>query len=343
MSQFRNLVFEGGGVKGIAYAGAVQMLEERDILLNIKRVAGTSAGAIAAALIALGANGNDLEDILGNTRFTKFMDDSFGVIRDIKRFLNDYGWFKGDAFSNWMQRQVSALSQNSDLTFSQLKTLASRENSRYRELYVVGTNLSNQLPEVYSAERTPDFPIWQAVRISMGIPLFFACVKSQQNNHVLVDGGVCWNYPIDLFDDTKYLFDPKAGEIPGYTRYDENHVYNKETLGFRVDTEDEIKAEKDLWRQPHMEIKDFFDFIKALVGFTLDMANKLHLHKNDWHRTVFIDAEGIRTTEFDLSQQKIDLLVANGMEGIQEYFNWFDNPNAKPRPLNRISIFPKLF
>ncbi|MBQ0128550.1 MAG: patatin-like phospholipase family protein, partial [bacterium] len=42
---FRNLVFEGGGVRGIAYAGALEVLEEEKILRKIKRVAGTSAGA----------------------------------------------------------------------------------------------------------------------------------------------------------------------------------------------------------------------------------------------------------------------------------------------------------
>ena len=47
MSQFRNLVFEGGGVKGIAYAGAVAVLEDKGILPGIRRVAGTSAGAIS--------------------------------------------------------------------------------------------------------------------------------------------------------------------------------------------------------------------------------------------------------------------------------------------------------
>jgi NTE family protein len=55
MSQFRNLVFEGGGVKGIAYAGAIEVLEKESILSDIKRVAGTSAGAITAALLASGA------------------------------------------------------------------------------------------------------------------------------------------------------------------------------------------------------------------------------------------------------------------------------------------------
>ncbi len=47
MSQFRNLVFEGGGVKGIAYAGAIGVLEDKEILPDIRRVAGTSAGAIS--------------------------------------------------------------------------------------------------------------------------------------------------------------------------------------------------------------------------------------------------------------------------------------------------------
>lgn len=35
---FRNLIFEGGGVKGIAYSGALAVLEERGILRRIQRV-----------------------------------------------------------------------------------------------------------------------------------------------------------------------------------------------------------------------------------------------------------------------------------------------------------------
>jgi NTE family protein len=65
MSQFKNLVFEGGGVKGIAYSGALQVLEQQNIMSDIKRVAGTSAGAITAALVALGANGKDVAEIVG--------------------------------------------------------------------------------------------------------------------------------------------------------------------------------------------------------------------------------------------------------------------------------------
>ena len=48
MYPFKNLVFQGGGVKGIAYGGALDVLDKKGILKNIIRVAGTSAGAINA-------------------------------------------------------------------------------------------------------------------------------------------------------------------------------------------------------------------------------------------------------------------------------------------------------
>ncbi len=67
-----------------------------------------------------------------------------------------------------------------------------------------------------------------------------------------------------------------------------------------------------------------------------DMANKMHLHKNDWDRTVFTDAGGVKTTEFDLSEAKVNMLVQNGQQGAAAYFQWFDNPNATPPPLNRL-------
>ncbi len=67
MPTYRNLVFEGGGVKGIAYGGALSELESRNILSHIKRVAGTSAGAITAILLAVGFGYKDVTDIVANT------------------------------------------------------------------------------------------------------------------------------------------------------------------------------------------------------------------------------------------------------------------------------------
>ncbi|HAY88229.1 MAG TPA: patatin, partial [Bacteroidetes bacterium] len=55
-----NLVFKGGGVLGIAYAGAIEILENEGILTQVQRTAGTSAGAVAAALISLGYSSKEI-------------------------------------------------------------------------------------------------------------------------------------------------------------------------------------------------------------------------------------------------------------------------------------------
>ena len=87
MSQFRNLVFEGGGVKGIAYVGALEVLDDRGILSDIGRVAGTSAGAITATLLALGATRDQVEAICRGTDFRSFMDASWLFPVNVTRLL----------------------------------------------------------------------------------------------------------------------------------------------------------------------------------------------------------------------------------------------------------------
>jgi predicted acylesterase/phospholipase RssA len=75
--QTLDLVFEGGGAKGIAFAGALDVLFEEGYRPG--RVVGTSAGAIAAALVAAGYGPDGLlaairEEVDGKPRFSTFFD-----------------------------------------------------------------------------------------------------------------------------------------------------------------------------------------------------------------------------------------------------------------------------
>ena len=71
---YQNLVFEGGGVKGVAYGGVIDVLEQRGITPRITNVAGTSAGSITAALVSLGYSAADFKDIMMRLDFTKLED-----------------------------------------------------------------------------------------------------------------------------------------------------------------------------------------------------------------------------------------------------------------------------
>jgi len=70
----KNLVFEGGGVKGLVYLGVIKKLSEVGIIDNIKNVAGSSAGAITALALSLGYTTDQLEDKLNNLDMLKLLD-----------------------------------------------------------------------------------------------------------------------------------------------------------------------------------------------------------------------------------------------------------------------------
>ena len=55
MPSYKNLVFKGGGVRGIAYVGALKYLYENGLTRSLERVAGTSAGAITAINVGVRA------------------------------------------------------------------------------------------------------------------------------------------------------------------------------------------------------------------------------------------------------------------------------------------------
>ena len=76
-------------MKGIAYVGALEVLDKEGILKDVERVAGTSAGAMIAVLVGLRYSADEMKEILWNLNFRNFMDNSFGIIRDTTRMLKE--------------------------------------------------------------------------------------------------------------------------------------------------------------------------------------------------------------------------------------------------------------
>jgi NTE family protein len=76
-SHITNLVFQGGGIKGLAYLGALEALFQRVDIQAIQRVGGTSAGAINALVLGLGYTLDELKQLLKDVQFPLFMDGEF--------------------------------------------------------------------------------------------------------------------------------------------------------------------------------------------------------------------------------------------------------------------------
>ena len=336
---FNNLVFEGGGVKGIAYVGALEVLQEEGILQNVKRVAGTSAGAMMAVLVGLRYTADEVKEILWNLNFKKFMDSSFGIVRDTKRLLEEFGWYKGDYFRNLMADLIKRKTGNGEITFNQLADM-----NKFRKIYLVGANLSTGTSETFChGDDYGGMKIADAARISMSIPLFFASVKEKgQENQFYVDGGLLDNYSIKTFD-REIFVDDKIRNIRRTDYYDiinkkkslkpqlegNQYIYNKETLGFRLDAKEDISMYLNHKPTIRNKITSFFTYSKALVTTLIDFQDNVHLHSDDWQRTIYIDTLGVRAIDFDISDIKKQKLVESGRQYTEEYLKWYNGDEDK--------------
>ncbi len=293
-----NLVFEGGGSKGAAYAGSVQILDELNLLPNIRHIGGTSAGSITAAILATGGGSKGLTESIKHTHFSQFLDDRWGVLGDIKRAIFNYGLHTGHQFVDILKSLIDQFSGSSDLTFRQLDTLADEQPDQFKKLKVVTSNLTRQQPQVFDSENSPNLPIWLAVRASMSIPLIFEPVCIDGEYHV--DGGLAWNYPIDLYDESTTRF-------------------NKHTLGFYLEPQQLTKTGK-AFKTTHYNINSLKKFALGLGSYLYETANSKHIHPEDRKRTIFIDDLGVDGTNFSISKETIDALIESGRKATKSYF-----------------------
>ena len=341
MDQIRNLVFEGGGVKGIAYCGAIKTIEERGILQNCVRFAGTSAGSISAWLASYFKNDvSKIEAIQRKTDFSKFADEDWGIIRDANRVLNRYGWHKGDKFYEWAQKITKDRFNKSHVTFRELYDLTGND------LIVVGCNASKGKTVYFSKDLTPDLFVERAVRISISIPVYYRAIFIPEksidpngnlmgnpgidkeidiNRDVFVDGGVLDNYAIQTFDFSPYIANPVQGEIIENIPGRSPSSYNKSTLGFRVDSSAEINIGQIPKDEDQFKAQNFFKYLVGLADLLHQSANKRHLDPYDWHRTIRIDTGTISATNFALSKDDQDFLIDQGKDATIKYLDSYQS------------------
>ncbi|RQR47169.1 type three secretion system effector protein [Burkholderia sp. Bp9126] len=95
------LVLSGGGAKGAAYPGAVLALEDHGVMQNIKSISGSSAGAIAASLLASGMSGKYFAELSNNIDFIDLIRHrvSSPIIQAARQAVEDV-WRSTSASSN---------------------------------------------------------------------------------------------------------------------------------------------------------------------------------------------------------------------------------------------------
>lgn len=312
---YKNLVFRGGGILGIAYLGSLQVLDEKGILPQIKRVAGASAGAITALVVSMCTTSAEMKEIADSLDFKEVPDKSEGKFQEmvdktniapaedafcVSRLFKNFGWYTTDFFYRWLKDTIQTKFDekkgrlHKDITSKKgLQTFADFRAAGYRDVYVSVTNVTKMRNEIFSIETTPDLPLADAVRMSMSIPLYFESVEYNGDHYA--DGGTVNNYPMEVFDNEKYN-DGTTPFVDGI---------NRETLGCHLFTSEASKAKKEKAKKHDTLIH----YIENLF-LTLMQVQKINYAKtpNIQERSAEIDDLGISATNFDIEAQEGDLL-----------------------------------
>lgn len=285
-------IFGGGGIRGTAYVGAVQALNELGI--EIDGCAGSSVGAVFAGLYTIGYTTEELKELFYKTNFDIFRDINIDI-------LKVFAITKGDYFQNWIKELIEKKFYGEN--YVEGKNPPVRFCDLDKKLVILSVNLSDSSYHEFSKECTPDVEIAYAIRASVSIPGFFKPVE--YNGKYLVDGDLIKSWPLwriskNLCPENRKILEfrlednEKSAKIDSGISYI-NSVYNTIT-GFATDFIIDLYG-----------MRDKFDYIKinstgiGVLDFMINKEQRTHLIE-----------EGYRTTldyfkyEFPKKRQVID-------------------------------------
>lgn len=222
-------VFKGGGARGAAYAGALQAVYKEKQWFGA--VAGSSAGAITAALVAAGYHPDEFRtitaDLLKVVRPAKLVDRAVHSFR-WTRPLTRYDSSSLEAALDEMLRKAVRRhggDASKPVTFRTLDAAIRAPSDGEPtcghsvdggiSLYVLALDASTGTPIPFCVETTPGLPVATAVAASCSIPIAFAprYLEIDQDDvlgmtgwpwHMIVDGGAFANFPAFIFTDAAF-------------------------------------------------------------------------------------------------------------------------------------------
>lgn len=301
-----DLVLEGGGVKGIGLVGAVLSLSEKGYAFP--RVAGTSAGAIVASLIAAhqvaGKPMSNLETIMKSVDYSRFQDEDeleklAGTVGEIAALLLHMGIAKGDFLVEWLGNVLADLGVHTfaDLAISDTDDPGTGLPADQRFRLVVHTSDISRgalvrLPWDYPhyGQDPATMRVVDAVRASMSIPFFFrpVSVATPTGKVTWVDGGMLSNFPITVFDRQ----DGEAQRWP--------------TWGVKL-------SARPGALQVDRPARNDFELARSCLQTLLSGWDRYHLDDEKvTDRTVFVDTGSVSATNFGITTAEQQQLYESG-------------------------------
>lgn len=179
-----SIVIKGGGVKGLAFAGALLELEN---YFSFDTFAGTSAGGIAAILLGAGYKPRELLKILKEKDFNDFKDATF--LEAIINFIRTRAFYPGNEIEKWIRGLIK------EKFPEKLNEIALEEFTPHTIVYSGRVKDGTLIFD--SRKQRKDTHAVFAARCSMSIPYFFS--PKLVDGVRVYDGGIRNNFPLKIF------------------------------------------------------------------------------------------------------------------------------------------------
>ena len=103
-----NAVFQGGGVKGIAFVGAIAVTEQKGFTFH--RMAGTSSGSMVASFLAAGYKHHEMKKIIPRNSIPAISREKLlhriPFIGPSLRLILKKGIYSGDLLEAWIRQKL---------------------------------------------------------------------------------------------------------------------------------------------------------------------------------------------------------------------------------------------
>ena len=293
--RFSNIALDGGGVKGIAYIGALKQFNNFGITKNFKNVVGTSVGSIFALFIACKCTNTDI-DLYSKQFLNNIINPREGIVKESINLATKIGIHDNIVMYNSVNTLLKERYKIKNMTFKQLYS------KTQINLTLVGTCLSTREIKYFNYLTEPDMEIARAIQISTSIPVFY-CV-TEWKNMKWADGGICKNFAIDYFDS-------------------KNGSFNTNTLGLLFDGEDNSTNVHN--------IDNIIDLLKGIEVTELNNNVAQSIGNYEGRNIIKIYTGNIKATDFKITEEQKQFLINNGIKAVYDFFKTDDWDDIKEK------------
>jgi NTE family protein len=275
----KRIAMSGGGMKGIAHVGALEVLQDRGLLRHVEEYIGTSAGALMAFCLCIGYTVAELRDICIRFDFTNLQSLEPEAMLSI---LETFGMDNRENLDKLLRALLKTKGYGPETTFMDL-------SSNHLSLRVYTVDIHACEIQECSIAHTPYMPLRTAVAASMAIPLYFTPVQDPVTGHLLVDGGIIAHFPFHHLNDAE----------------------RAETIGFAFEQDHKVKCTA-------AELTSVLAYFLQLYYSIYHHQNK-RLFNEWRHRILFMPCGEFPTMQFDSSAEQKEALLQAGRLGAEKF------------------------